>query len=166
MKATPDDSFSADQPHIFLMQEKVYCSAVPAVITTILGSCIAVTLWDRTRGYGGMNHFVLPRRPSGSAPQLRYGDTAVDRLVDDMADLGCRPPDLEAKLFGGAAVLATGSAADSIGAKNVAVALDQLRRRAIAMVGGTTGGSLGLQIRMATRTGEVLVRRLKSGVLP
>jgi len=97
---------------IFLPPGAICCPAEPAVVSTILGSCVAVCLWDGRRQLGGMNHFLLPRCGQ-SQPSPRYGDVAVSRLLAALERLGCRPADLRAKLFGGAAVLPYGSHADT-----------------------------------------------------
>ena len=85
----------------------VHASAEPTVITTLLGSCVAVCLWDARPGVGGMNHFMLPE---GSAhgptdEATRFGVHAMDRLVGEMVKLGGVPTRFVAKVFGGASVL-------------------------------------------------------------
>ena len=81
----------------FLFPGTVYCAAVPTVISTTLGSCVAVCLWDGTLRLGGMNHFALPHRnQDGQNP--RFGDAAIDQLVNGMLRLGCSPGRLRAKI--------------------------------------------------------------------
>ena len=144
---------------VFLSPGGLYASAEPAVISTVLGSCVAVCLWDRRRLQGGMNHFLLPRCCEVE-PSPRYGNVAIDWLLDDMTALGCRLPDLSAKLFGGAAVLPYGAQAETVGAQNVAVALAALHRWGIAVTARRTGGQRGLFLRFHTGDGHVMVREL------
>lgn len=144
---------------VFLSPGELHVSGEPAVIVTVLGSCVAVCLWDRLTGAGGMNHFLLPRS-AGSPPSPRYGDVAVDILLEEMAALGCRSANLRAKLFGGAAVLPFGAQSDTVGTQNVGVALSVLQRHGIPVVARRTGGQRGLFVRFHTTAGRVMVREL------
>ena len=148
---------------VFLTPGTLYCSARPAVITTVLGSCVAVCLVDRQHRAAAMNHFVLPNNPSGE-DSLRYGDVALDRLLDRMGRLGCDLGDLRAKVFGGAAVLPFGETGDTVGTRNVQIAIDWLRSRAIPVVARRTGGKNGLLVRFDAGSGRVLVRRISAAV--
>ncbi len=147
---------------IFLPPGMICCPAQPAVVSTILGSCVAICLWDGTRRLGGMNHFLLPR--SGSAPPTpRYGDIAFSRLLAALERLGCQPANLRAKLFGGAAVLPFNSHADTVGTQNVSVALEELHRHGIPVLARRTGGQRGLFLKFHTALGRVMVRELAAG---
>lgn len=144
---------------VFLPPGTVCCRDQPTVLVTILGSCVAVCLWDRIRRVGGMNHFLLPR--CGSAPRsARYGDVAFIRLLARMEQLGCRAADLRAKVFGGAAVLPIGAHRDTVGTQNVTLALEILRLHGIPVIARRTGGKRGLYLRLHTGTGRVMVREL------
>ncbi len=138
------------------MQGDIHFCAEPKVLVTVLGSCVAVCLWDKLRGVGGMNHFVLPIDRSGEK-STRYGDVAIDELMAGLVRLGCRVADLQAKVFGGAAVLPFGGG-QTVGQNNVQLALERLRRDHIRITAQRTGGTLGQQIRFHTRTGEAFVR--------
>ncbi len=105
-----------------------------------------------------MNHYVLPTGHS----TLRYGDIAIEHLIHKLNRLGCNIGDLRAKVFGGAAVLPYGAAEDTVGTKNVDMALEWLRSRAIPVMARRTGGENGLLIRLYTATGRVMVRPIAS----
>jgi len=143
---------------VSLMQGDIHFTADPKVLVTVLGSCVAVCLWDKLRGIGGMNHFVLPNDRNGEK-STRYGDVAIDELEAGLMRLGCRITDLQAKVFGGAAVLPFGGG-QTVGQNNVELALDRLRRDHIRITAQRTGGTVGQQIRFHTRTGEAFVRYL------
>jgi chemotaxis protein CheD len=147
---------------VSLMQGDIHCTADAKVLVTVLGSCVAVCLWDKLRGIGGMNHFVLPKDRSGEK-STRYGDVAIDELETGLMRLGCRLSDLQAKVFGGAAVLPFGGG-QTVGQNNVQLALDRLRRDHIRITAQRTGGTLGQQVRFHTRTGEVFVRYIVASV--
>jgi chemotaxis protein CheD len=148
---------------LFLSPGTICCPTESAVVTTILGSCVAVCLFDRKRQVGGMNHFLLPRCRN-APPSPRYGDVAFSRLLEAMQRLGCEPGHLRAKVFGGAAVLPFGTQADTVGTQNVNVALELLRTHGIPVLARRTGGQSGLFLRFHTATGRVMVRELTSAV--
>jgi chemotaxis protein CheD len=160
MNGRPDAPVGAAAPlAFFLSPGSIHCAASPTVVSTILGSCVAICLWDCAARVGGMNHFVLPRR--NQHPQHpRFGDVAIDQLIDGMLRLGCSTRHLRAKVFGGAAVLPFGQTRDTVGNQNVQVALAGLRAYGIPVMAQRTGGGRGLMVRLNTETGEVLVRRL------
>ena len=140
-------------------QGQIQYGTDPRTLVTILGSCVAVCLWDHVRHLGGMNHFVLPSDPRGGN-NARYGYPAIDELVAGLLRLGCRIGDLQAKVFGGAAVLPS-SGGESVGSTNVRIALERLRHYGIPVTAQRTGGTLGQQIRFDTATGAVCFRLLR-----
>jgi chemotaxis protein CheD len=89
------------------------------MIVTVLGSCVAACIRDPVARVGGMNHFMLPENEIGAwgeaSSSLRYGNFAMERLINDILKLGGRRSRFEIKLFGGANVLSIGA---SIGRKN------------------------------------------------
>ena len=143
---------------VVLMAGDCRFSADAKMLVTVLGSCVSVCLWDKQRGIGGMNHFVLPS-DRGRQDSARYGDVAIDELQVGLLRLGSQVVDLQAKVFGGAAVLPY--AGHSVGLRNVAFAVDRLARDGIRITAQRTGGTLGQQIKFNTRTGEVLFRHLQ-----
>ncbi len=143
-------------PEHAVMPGEFYCAAERAILSTVLGSCVAVCLWDPGRRLGGMNHFVLPRAPE-EVVSARYGDVAMTCLWNGLARLGARMEKLQAKVFGGADVLTIGSQR-SVGASNIALALECLHAYRIHVAAQRTGGKRGRLIKFHTGTGEVLVR--------
>lgn len=146
---------------VFLGQGEIHATAQPAVISTILGSCVAVCLWEPGLRAGGMNHIVLSRGGAKSGDP-RYGDAAVPALVAAMLDLGASPRRLVAKVFGGGAVLPLAEPHLSIGIDNARVALQELRRHRIPVIAQSVGGRKGMTVRFDTASGEVVIRRLAS----
>jgi chemotaxis protein CheD len=148
--------FRSGLPQVFLMPGELYCATEPTVVTTVLGSCVAVCLIDRKAGLGGINHFLLPR--GGASP--RYGVFAIDHLIGECRNLGVRHATLEAKVFGGAAVLQPSASDFNVGLQNIDVALARLEHHRIPIVASRIGGTTGLAIRLFTGTGRVLVKRI------
>ncbi len=131
------------------------------VITTILGSCVAVCLWDETRLTGGMNHYLLPLWNGEGLPTPRYGNVAIPMLIERMRLLGSRRECLKAKVFGGANVLESLSGLIDVGERNIAFAEDMLRSERITIVSSDTGGTLGRKILFMTDSGDVFVKKVE-----
>ncbi|MEI6986615.1 MAG: chemotaxis protein CheD, partial [Rhodospirillaceae bacterium] len=125
---------------------------------TVLGSCVAVCLWDSQLRFGGMNHYLLPNRPANAEMSTRFGDVAIAQLIESMLGLGSHIRNLQAKLFGGGYVLRAGDPAFSAGRRNAEVAVAQLRRWRIPIAASRLSGTQGLVIRQCTDCGDVWVR--------
>jgi chemotaxis protein CheD len=146
---------------IFLVQGDIYCGAEQAVVSTILGSCVSVCLWDQGLKLGGINHYVLPITQSMSEPEnTRYGDVAIDYLYRMMLNLGGRRQKLQAKIYGGASVFPLGGGQATVGDRNVDLALTCMQDYRIPVVAQHTGGGVGRQISFHTGTGDVVSREL------
>lgn len=145
---------------VYLHPGQMIVASRPHLISTVLGSCVAVCLFDRGRGVGGINHFLLPSGGVGPAGN-RIGTTAMPALLHEMQRLGCRPADLEARVYGGACVLAAfrGRAAH-LGDQNAETAVAHLRAGGIRIVEQDTGGDHGRKLHFHTDTGTVSVRRI------
>jgi len=158
----PNEIQAASGSQVTLMQGDLHYSADPKILMTVLGSCVAVCLWDKTRGIGGMNHFVLPFDRNGES-NTRYGDVAIDELQAGLLRLGSRAADLQAKVFGGAAVLPFGGG-QTVGSNNVRYALERLQRDRIRVIARRTGGVLGLQVRFHTCSGDAFIRYIPATI--
>lgn len=138
----------APLPRLFLAVGGLECPATPHWITTVLGSCVALCLWDPVRRRGGINHAALPR----GGTTARYGEVANDMLLQAMLEGGSLRPHLRAKLFGGASAFGT------IGAQNVEAGLETLRQHGIPLIARRTGGRDGMLLHYRTDTAEVRLR--------
>ncbi len=141
----------------FLFPGTLYVAQTECQISTILGSCVAVCLWDKVYGGGGMNHFMLPLWNGEGLPTPKYGTIAMEKLLDRVLRFGCRREHLVAKVFGGSNINATGNEAFLIGDRNTTLALQTLDDWNIPVVGTDVGGRLGRKVIMNTLTGVVLV---------
>lgn len=140
---------------IYLYPGKLYVSAKPVTISTILGSCVALGLWDEELGIGGMNHFMLP---FGSEKSPRFAESALPMLLESLEDLGARKEHLQACLFGGSVL----SERDhfQLGPRNLEVAWQFLDEQSISVRHEDCGGDRGRKILFNTGDGSVTVRRL------
>lgn len=148
----------------FLYPSTMYASVQASEVTTILGSCVAVCLWDRTLSIGGINHYMLPTWNGMELASPKYGNIAIERLVEKMIQLGSSQSSLVAKIFGGGEVIAFSSNMMHIGQRNVMVAEEMLAEKNIPIIGRSTGGNNGRKIIFNTKTGEVLQGYIKSSM--
>lgn len=152
---------SPDALTAYLHAGHIFASAVPTRVTTILGSCVAVALWDGVAGVGGVNHFLLPQPFESSAPSTRFGQTAIEELVQAIVEEGGRRSRLSAKVFGGAHVLGTTpSTRDRLGSRNVAVARRVLADLGIPIVAEDVEGRAGRKLLFWTHDGTAFVKAL------
>jgi chemotaxis protein CheD len=141
----------------------VYASGEPTIIKTLLGSCVAVCLWDPERRIGGMNHFLLPRSPNGSVVDpARFGVHAMDLLIGEMLKAGAERGRLRAKVFGGAHVLAMAEDEDGVPSQNISFALEFLRKDGFKLTGEDLGGYQPRRVHFHTDTGRAFVQRIAS----
>lgn len=138
----------------FLQPGHIFVAAKPATVTTILGSCVAVCLWDAQRRIGGLNHFLLPHPAAGVAASARFGNVAMELLVTSMREAGARIPFLRARVFGGACMFPQMQSSAHLGVKNAELALDDLARRGIEVVEAHTGGNRGRKLIFNTDEGK------------
>ncbi len=149
---------SAKNKH-FLYPGALFISADECEITTVLGSCIAVCLWDQVNGGGGMNHFMLPLWNGEGLPTPRYGNIAMEKLLEQVLAFGARRQHLVAKVFGGANLLVNSNSSFPIGARNIDLALGQLEEWRIPVIASDVGGHAGRKIIMNTMSGVVLMAK-------
>jgi chemotaxis protein CheD len=144
-------------PDVYLTPGGLYAGTAPCRIGTLLGSCVAVTLWSRRAQVGGMNHYLLPRQAGRLEASPRHGETALAMLLARVEVLGAVRSELEAYVFGGAAVLATSSAAMTLGEQNVTTARRFLRAHRIAIVDENVGGHGARRVTLDVGDGSVEV---------
>ena len=144
----------------YLLAGSLMAPADPHIITTVLGSCVSVCLWDGALRIGGMNHYMLPLWNGEGLASPKYGNIAVAKLVERLQDLGSNKRNLRAKIFGGGVVLNVTNPFMNIGERNVQLAEDMLRQENIPIVSADTGGRTGRKIIFNTETGIVLVKKL------
>lgn len=149
----------------FLYPSSLYASKEPYVIKTILGSCVAICIWDKKLKIGGMNHYMLPNWNGNDLASPKYGNIAIDKLIERMFYYGSNRKDLVAKIFGGGELLEarTGNSM-LIGERNIRVARLMLEERKIPVVASSTGGKKGRKILFFTDTGEVRHKFLEKKV--
>lgn len=152
-------------PVVTLHPGEFYSSTEDIVLSTVLGSCVAVALFDRKTGMGGLNHFMLPGPVEAPNPILsesaKYGMYAMELLINDMMKKGARKTDLVAKVFGAASVLNfSGGTASRIPLSNIEFTVAYLADEGIPIRAKDVGGALPRKIFFFVRTGKVLLKRI------
>lgn len=156
-----DAPVKGERQRAYLLPGDLHVSTEPCQITTILGSCVSICVWDKERRAGGMNHFLLPASREGGQTSSRFADVATGTLLEELRGAGCRHQDLIAKIFGGSAILRTENRyATSLGAMNVAAALKLMENAGIPVVAQETGGNQGRKIVFNTDDGGAWSRRI------
>lgn len=135
-----------------------YVSNEDMMVMTVLGSCIAACIWDGRVRAGGMNHFMLPEG-DGVEGGGRYGSYAMELLINHLLKLGARRESMQAKIFGGAQVVA-GFASMNVGERNTKFVLDYLATERIPVVSQDVLDIHPRKVCFFPVTGKALVKRL------
>ena len=135
----------SDKNRHFLYPGQVFTTSDPVTVSTILGSCAAVCLWDRHKRAGGMNHYLLPEGTEDGPNRLRYGNVANPELLKQVLALGCEIKNLQAKIFGGSSAFAV-DLSQSLGSRNVDLAESFLRSAGIPVVERDVSGKHGRRL--------------------
>jgi chemotaxis protein CheD len=161
---TGQPNLAQDRPalkSVYLHPGQLFVATEPAAVTTILGSCVAVCLWDCTLGFGGINHYLLPTGIKTASAGLRYGNVAIEQLLERLSRTGVYIPNLRAKLFGGACVLdAMRDRENHLGDKNVEIAERALAEAGIPVVASDVGGGRGRKLIFYPHDGSALIKLL------
>ena len=139
----------------FLFPSSLHVGKTETNIMTILGSCVAVCIWDKATGIGGMNHFMLPLWNGKGLASPKYGNIAIKKLIQKLENSGVSMSRMQAKVFGGGEVLETGNNTFMIGKRNIAIAFELLSEYKIPVISSSTNGKLGRKIIFNTKTGKV-----------
>jgi chemotaxis protein CheD len=140
-----------------------HASSEPAVIHTVLGSCVAVCLLDPVNQIGGMNHILLPGRADMNHfdDAARYGINAMELLINRIMGLGGDRRQLIAKVFGGAHVVPAISKENGVGRKNAVFVLQFLKNERIRIINKDLGGHESRKVYFHTDTGDVFLKRIR-----
>ena len=135
-----------------------------SLIVTVLGSCVAACIRDPLAGIGGMNHFMLPTSATGTwgkvSADMRYGNFAMERLINDILRGGGRRERLEIKVFGGAAMLAHGA---EVGHRNADFVEAYLKAEDMAIAARHLRGGFARRLEYAPLKGRVMMLEMGAG---
>jgi chemotaxis protein CheD len=151
-----------------LLPGDYYVTRHNEAIFTVLGSCVSACVRDRKLGIGGMNHFMLPLDRSGGtsawaenlvSSATRYGNVAMERLINDIMTLGGQRANLEFKVIGGGKVL---DMSLDVGGRNAQFVREYLKTEGFLISAEDLGDSFARKVYYSPATGKVRVKRLTS----
>ena len=146
-------------PAVYLKPGELYFAKHPTVVSTVLGSCVSVTMYSRAAGTGAICHALLPEGPQDDA--FRYVNTSILHMLDMFAAQGIKHEQIEVKVFGGSEMIEDkGRSTLSIGRRNVEIAEQVLAARGLSPLASDVGGKRGRKLFFYTHTGEVFLKRL------
>ncbi|MCE3226859.1 MAG: cheD [Bacteroidetes bacterium] len=142
----------------YLYPSALFAEPEPYIIDTVLGSCVAVCLYDQKLRRGGINHYMLPFWNGEGLASPKFGNIAIEKLLERMIRQGSKKSDLVAKVFGGANQM---NATINIGARNIQIAEEMLAGLNIRIISKSMGGTVGRKMSFNSESGEILMRFLK-----
>lgn len=155
-----------------LMTGECFIGDSPTLVSTVLGSCLAVTMYSPLRNIGAVCHAFLPTLPDHVSPRMlqyeacKFVDASIEFMIEQMHKLRCPPQTLEVKVFGGANGISNAklreSAQISVGEKNILTAHVILEEFGLNIIAEDVGGFRGRKLLFLTHTGGVWIKRLNS----
>jgi len=150
-----------------ILPGEFYVTENDEVVVTVLGSCVSACIRERKTGVGGMNHFMLPIQTnhsdnwgnSGVSNSTRYGNWAMEHLINEILKRGGKKQHLEVKVIGGGKVLDTMT---NIGQKNLDFVLDFLANESLTIASQCIGDIYPRKVMYFPFNGKVLVKKLKN----
>ncbi len=156
------ESIDGHSSVVYLKPGEVIISKNPILVSTILGSCIAVTMFGTGKKIGAICHAMYPSNPTGDV-NVQYVDSAIRYIFDKMIEYNGKS-DIIVKLFGGAKVLTGGEYGEdrmAIGEQNISQAKRTLAELGLAIANSDIGGLRGRKLLFSIKTGDVYRRRLR-----
>jgi chemotaxis protein CheD len=142
-------------PQVYVQPGQVIVFTEPSEAVAILGSCVAVCLWDPYAGVAGMNHFMLPTLSGVGAESCRHGSLAMRSLVEKIVGAGALAHRLRARVYGGATIgIGLGDPENHLGTRNANLALRALEERRIPVLSREVGGAKSRKLVFSTGTGD------------
>jgi len=163
-----------ERPVIYLKAGEVHVSNEPAMILTVLGSCLSVTMFHRRLGVGAICHGVLPQCKNKAdctgdcLEGTKYVECSIQRMAKHFRGLGALSHEIEVKIFGGADMFGgglKGKTGVSVGMQNAEKALEIIEQEGLRVSSSDLGGAQGRKIFFNMATGEVLLKRLQPNVV-
>lgn len=149
-----------------LLPGEYYVTVNDEGVYTTLGSCISACIRDRVSGVGGMNHFMLPAsaeadswKSTSLSAATRYGNFAMEHLINDILKSGGKRQNLEVKLFGGGRIMVNMT---DVGKRNIEFVRDYLATEGLRVTAEDVGDVYPRMVVYFPATGKVKVKRLRS----
>ncbi|MDT8442685.1 MAG: chemotaxis protein CheD [Desulfuromonadales bacterium] len=146
----------------YLYPGTLFVHRQPHLVTTVLGSCVSVCLWNQTSQLGGINHYLLPLWNGEGLPTPKYGNIAIEKLIDKVKALSGPGDKLIAKVFGGASMWEKTEGLLAVGQRNIEFAIETMEKHRIPIVSSDLGGYHGRKVIFNSGDGTVMMRRQRS----
>jgi chemotaxis protein CheD len=150
-------------PKIYLKPGEVHFTATPTIVSTVLGSCVSITMHNPEHRLSSICHALLPEEIIPGEP-YRYVDSSIVAMLRQFDRRGVSREDVEVKLFGGAEVLPASENCYremSVGKQNILRAHQVIERERLYLLAFDVGGTRGRKIFFHTHTGEIYLQRLR-----
>ncbi len=144
----------ATLPSYLLYPADIFVDKSPHIVGTVLGSCVAVCLYDPLLKFGVINHYVLPQWNGSDIATMKYGNLSIIRILGELLYHGSKYENIVAKVFGGAEGLTGMPTNFHIGRRNVLIAKEILNEFRIPILVSDVGGNQGKKVTFNTYTGE------------
>jgi chemotaxis protein CheD len=150
-----------------ILPGEYYVTLENELIATVLGSCVSACIRDKESGIGGMNHFMLPETSSGKPKQgsetiigiaTRYGNYAMEHLINTILSNGGKRKNLEVKAFGGGKIIPTLS---DVGMKNINFVLDYIDQEGLKLLSQDLGDIYPRKVIYSPKTGKVIMKKIQ-----
>lgn len=150
-----------------ILPGEYYVTSADECVVTVLGSCVSACVRDKVFGIGGMNHFMLPVTHSDTPRwgnstvnvATRYGDYAMEHLMNDIISHGGLKKNFEVKLFGGGLI---NQGQSDIGGKNIKFVRQFLKDEGISVAAEDLGGIHPRKVYYFPQTGKVMMKRINT----
>lgn len=145
-----------------ILPGEYYVTTRDEMITTVLGSCVSACIRDRLTGVGGMNHFMLPASEDDKwgmvSAATRYGNFAMEHMINDILKNGARRSNLEIKIVGGGKII---SSMSDVGKKNIDFVHQYLKMEGLSILSQDVGDIYARKVQYFPKTGKVRVKKLR-----
>ena len=150
-----------------ILPGEYYVTQVNESIATVLGSCVSACIRDKESGIGGMNHFMLPQTAFGNLKKggeaivgmaTRYGNYAMEHLINTILSNGGKRKNLEVKVFGGGKII---PALTDVGMKNIDFVLDYINQEGLKLLSQDLGDIYPRKVIYYPKTGRVIMKKIQ-----
>lgn len=148
-----------EKKEYFINPGELIFTKKPVIIKTVLGSCVAVIIFDKKKKFAGLVHYLLPVSPDKSV-STKYGDVAVPTLINKFLNAGSLIGDLEASIAGGAFIIFDQSEIFFIGDRNVDIAQKILKQNNVRIKSQNVGGEKGRKVFFDTENNQIGVQTI------
>ncbi len=157
-------------PIIYLKPGEMYITEKPTLVSTVLGSCVSVTMFNPRLKIGAICHGLLPTYKakilcSSSIEEYKYVNSSIAKMIKKYEAYGVRNRELEVKIFGGSEMMHNNPGVSpivSIGIQNVQAAIQTIKSKGLSAIVTNVGGVAGRKLVFNTQTGEVFMKQLGS----